>query len=61
MPLIWFTLLARTINFWGIAKKNLDLIAELSSGFYSLYVLDQYFAAATNPEYARGQTPSIYF
>lgn len=25
---------------WGIAKKKLDLIAELSSGFYSLYVSD---------------------
>lgn len=34
---------------WGIAKKNLDVIAELSSGFYSLYVPDRYFAAATNP------------
>lgn len=46
---------------WSIAKKILYLIAELGSGFYNLYVPDQCFAAASNPEYACGQILSTYF
>lgn len=46
---------------WSIAKKNLDLIAELGSGFYDLYVPDQCFAAASSPDYACDQILSTYF